>query len=82
MWINGGLFRISSWRIVRRRLGRRFGNHRAMGFNRRKMEDQRRQVAEKEAARRRATDAQVLEDAERLRQCSADETSYLLAAHS
>jgi len=37
-----------------------------MGFNRRKMEDQRRQVAEKEAATRRATDAQVLEDAERL----------------
>jgi hypothetical protein len=37
-----------------------------MGFNRRKMEDQRRAVAEKEAARRRATDAQVLEDAERL----------------
>jgi len=37
-----------------------------MGFNRRKMEDQRRQVAEKEAAARRATDAQVLEDAERL----------------
>jgi hypothetical protein len=31
----------------------------AMGFNRRKMEDQRRQSAEKEAARRRATDAQV-----------------------
>jgi hypothetical protein len=37
-----------------------------MGFNRRKMEDQRRQAAEKEAATRRATDAQVLEDAERL----------------
>jgi hypothetical protein len=37
-----------------------------MGFNRRKMEDQRRQAAEKEAAARRATDAQVLEDAERL----------------
>jgi hypothetical protein len=37
-----------------------------MGFNRRKMEDQRRRVAEKEAATRRATDAQVLEDAERL----------------
>jgi hypothetical protein len=37
-----------------------------MGFNRRKMEDQRRQVAEKKAAARRATDAQVLEDAERL----------------
>ncbi len=34
-----------------------------MGFNRRKMEDQRRQAAEKEAAARRATDAQVLEDA-------------------
>jgi hypothetical protein len=37
-----------------------------MGFNRRKMEDQRRQAAEKEAAAHRATDAQVLEDAERL----------------
>ena len=33
-----------------------------MGFNRRKMEDQRRQVAQKEAAERRATDAQILED--------------------
>jgi hypothetical protein len=30
------------------------------------MEDQRREAAEKEAATRRATDAQVLEDAERL----------------
>jgi hypothetical protein len=37
-----------------------------MGFNRRKMDDQRRQVAEKEVAVRRTTDAQVLEDAERL----------------
>jgi hypothetical protein len=37
-----------------------------MGFNRRKMEDQRRQAAEKVAAARRATDAQILEDAERL----------------
>ena len=37
-----------------------------MGFSRRNMEDQRRQVAEKEAAARRATDTQVLEDAERL----------------
>ena len=37
-----------------------------MGFNRRKMEDQRHEAAEKEAARRRAPDAQVLEDAERL----------------
>jgi hypothetical protein len=36
-----------------------------MGFNKRKMQDQRRQAAEKEAAARRATDAQVLEDAER-----------------
>jgi len=37
-----------------------------MGFNRRKLEDQRRETAEKEAASRRATDAQVLEDTERL----------------
>jgi hypothetical protein len=37
-----------------------------MGFNRRKLEDQRRQAADKEAAERRATEAQVLEDAERL----------------
>src|ERR1700756_350419 len=37
-----------------------------MGFNRRTMQDQRREVAEKAAAERRATDAQVLEDAERL----------------
>ena len=37
-----------------------------MGFNRRKMEDRRRQAAEKEAADRHATEAQVLEDAERL----------------
>ena len=37
-----------------------------MGFNRRKMEDQRREAADKEAASRRATDAQVFEDAERL----------------
>jgi hypothetical protein len=37
-----------------------------MGFNKRKMLDERRRAAEKEAAVRRATDAQVLEDAERL----------------
>jgi len=37
-----------------------------MGFNRRKMEDQHREAAEKEAAKRRATNARVLEDAERL----------------
>jgi hypothetical protein len=35
-------------------------------FNRRKLEDQRRETAENETASRRATDAQVLEDAERL----------------
>ena len=35
-----------------------------MGFNRRKMEDQRGEAAEKEAAIPRATDALVLEDAE------------------
>ena len=38
----------------------------AMGFNKRKMEEQRRHAADKEAAIRRATDAQMLEDAERL----------------
>jgi hypothetical protein len=38
----------------------------SLGFNRRKLEDQRREAAEKKAAARRATDAQVLEDAERL----------------
>jgi hypothetical protein len=37
-----------------------------MGFNKRKMEDRRRQAAEKEADARRATEAQILEDAERL----------------
>jgi hypothetical protein len=37
-----------------------------MGFNRRKMADQRRQAAEMEATSRRATYARVLEDAERL----------------
>jgi hypothetical protein len=37
-----------------------------MAFNRRKMQDQRRDAAEKEAAPRGATGAQVLEDAKRL----------------
>jgi hypothetical protein len=37
-----------------------------MGFNKRKMEDARRQAAEKEAAARRATDKQILEDADHL----------------
>jgi hypothetical protein len=37
-----------------------------MGFNRRKMEDERRRLAEKQAAERRATDPQIIEDAERL----------------
>jgi hypothetical protein len=37
-----------------------------MGFNRRKMESDRKAKADAGAAARRATDAQVLEDAERL----------------
>jgi len=37
-----------------------------MGFNRRKMKDERKAKAGADAAARRATDAQVLEDAERL----------------
>jgi hypothetical protein len=37
-----------------------------MGFNKRKMEDRRRQAAEKEAATRRATEKQILEDADHL----------------
>ena len=37
-----------------------------MGFNKRKMGDDRRQEAEKEAAARRATERQILEDAEQL----------------
>lgn len=37
-----------------------------MGFNERKMEDCRRQEAEKEASARRATEKQILEDAEHL----------------
>ena len=36
-----------------------------MGFNKRKMEDAHRQEAEREAAVRRATDRQILEDAKR-----------------
>ena len=39
---------------------------RGMGFNRRKMEAERKAKADAEAAARRATDAQVLQDAERL----------------
>jgi hypothetical protein len=38
-----------------------------MGFNRRKLEDERRRAAEKEAATWRAADPQILEDAERTR---------------
>src|ERR1700731_4857550 len=37
-----------------------------MGFNRRKMDDARRQEAEKEAAARRGTERQILEDADHL----------------
>jgi len=39
---------------------------RAMGFNRRKMDAERKATADAEAGARRATDAQMLEDAERL----------------
>ena len=42
------------------------GYNPAMGFNKRKMGDARRQEAEKEVAARRATDRQILEDAEQL----------------
>jgi hypothetical protein len=35
------------------------GNDPGMGFNKRRMEDNRRQEAEKEAASRRATDRQI-----------------------
>jgi hypothetical protein len=37
-----------------------------MGFNRRKMEDERRRAAEKTATEQRATDSQIMADAERL----------------
>src|SRR3984885_6574673 len=37
-----------------------------MGFNKRKMEDRRRQEAEREASARRATEKQILEDADHL----------------
>jgi hypothetical protein len=40
--------------------------HSGMGFNRRKMEDERRRDAEKRAAEQRATDPQIMEDVERL----------------
>lgn len=36
-----------------------------MGFNRRKMEDERRRAAEKKAGKQRTTDPQIMEDAER-----------------
>jgi hypothetical protein len=38
----------------------------AIGFNKREMEDRRRQAAEQEAAARRATEKQILEDADHL----------------
>ena len=60
------LFHISNSRIVIPRASGRFsGTIQAMGFNRRKMEDECRRVAEKQAAERRATDPQIIEDAER-----------------
>jgi hypothetical protein len=48
------------------RSGTFFADYRSIGFNKRKMEDRRRQAAEKEAAARRSTDQQILEDAEQL----------------
>lgn len=42
------------------------GDHRHMGFNRRKMEDERRRAAEKKASEQRATNPQIAADAERL----------------
>jgi hypothetical protein len=42
------------------------GYNPTMGFNKRKMEDERRHVAEEEAAARRATEKQILEDADHL----------------
>jgi hypothetical protein len=59
------LLHISNSRIAIPRAGGRFsGTIQAMGFNRRKMEDERRRLAEKQAAERRATDPQIIEDAE------------------
>lgn len=43
-------------------LSSRFDDNCTMGFNRCKMEGQRRQAAEKKAAEQRATDPQVLEE--------------------
>jgi hypothetical protein len=40
--------------------------HFRMGFNRRKMEDERRRAAATKAAEQRATDPQIMADAERL----------------
>jgi hypothetical protein len=47
-------------------LARTSSNDRFMGFNRRKLEAELRLAAERKAAEQRATNAQVLEDAERL----------------
>jgi hypothetical protein len=49
--------------LLHKRLGVAPDVGRVVGFNRRKMEDARRQEADKEAAARRATDRQILEDA-------------------
>jgi hypothetical protein len=53
-----------------------------MGFNKRKMEDDRRQKAEKEPVARRPTEKQILEDADHLitawNECQAKRMSVLL----
>jgi hypothetical protein len=52
--------------VGRNTLGQESSDDLAMGFNKRKIEDQRRQAAEKEAAARRATEKQILENADHL----------------
>jgi len=42
------------------------GEHSGMGFNRRRLEDERRRAAANKAAEQRATDPQIVADAERL----------------
>ena len=51
-----------------------------MGFNRRKMEDQRRDAAEKEAAARRATDAQTCTSATGV--CASPDTAAAARSQS
>jgi hypothetical protein len=54
------------WRRSACTVDRASADYPAMGFNKRKMEDRRRLAAEKEAAARRATEKQILEDVDHL----------------